>query len=337
MRHFASLPFLLSLAVSTQAAEETATSHIVGFNTATVCGTSGIVDRETTFLATPLVRREIWSGSFAELDGRRLRPAYPFAADEELQEGETYYLEVTSGPREGYEMSVEAWTGGTFLTYRDFSGVVEPGESFALRPYPTLQQVFGSGADCRLHAGPDREKADHVLIPDPESGRMETYFPRVLDSGKVVWCGSDGLLVETSPVLAPGSGVIVRRVAEDDVRIVVSGDVTPHVAIISVEPGMNLIASGFPVDATLDSMFGPDGGGLVAGSSPADADSVSVPRPYGGMRTFFRKIAAAGGPGRFSPDAPGEQGDTVIAEPGEVVLVHRTQGPAFNLKQVFDH
>ena len=310
----------------------------VGYATLRIAGTGGHVDRAQTYLATPLLGSVVETGTiigtqeFAlDLEIEKSAADQPDSAAAAAPSRESYagthYLQIIEGPRTGYHVEIAGGDAAGVRTAQDVSGLLQAGDSYVIRPYSTLGRIFGTRNESgRLQAAERPAAADHVFVPDPESGRLAGYYFHQTASGRIVLTHLDGQPAESDPILYPGSGFMISRIAEKDSFLIDSGAVQPHAAIIPLETGVNFIASVFPTDTSLAAFFGPDGGGL----SPQDR--IALPGPYG-SQSHYRLLrgADAEAPVWLSEDPQSPAASEAIIPAGSVIIVYR-QGPPLNLK-----
>ena len=304
----------------------------VGFTAQRIAGTGGQFARARTYLATPFQGRAVETGVIGRIDGATLHVQHSESSAEGEPEkpfqrstyADTHYLQITKGPRVGYHVGIVAGDAHTLQLSQDLSGLLKPGDAYRVRPYMTLFHVLGRhNESASLHAAPAFDQADQIYIPEPQSGQLAAYYYRQQAEEAPVLAHRDGQPVEKAPILYPGSGFMISRIAEDDARLMHSGDVQNHAAVIPVETGVNFIASTFPVDTTLAELFGPRLGGLSEG------DAVHLPREFD-IQAPYRVVRSAGAL-RWLPlgDAPPAVQARIPV--GSVVILQRRGGP-FNLR-----
>jgi hypothetical protein len=236
----------------------------------------------------------------------------------------THYLQIYKGPRAGYHADLAGGDDDTLRTTHDLSSLIKPGDAYQIRPYVTLSKVLGpQNQAARLQAAANFDQADQIYIPDPQSGELAAYYFRHQPDGQLTLAHRDGRPVATDPILYPGSGFMISRIAEQDTYITQTGNVQTHAAIIPIETGVNFIASTFPVDTTLAGFFGPQARGL------AEQDTVHLPREFG-LQDQYRLAHSANGP-HWLPLGDAPPADKAKIPAGSVVILHR-QGEPFNLR-----
>lgn len=310
----------------------------VGYATLRIAGTGGELNRAETYLATPMLGGAVESGTIAHIDGstlhlklseqsKKANRATPLARNSYAG---THYLQIVKGPRAGYHAEL-AGGGSEFLqTTQDLSSLLQAGDAYIVRPYATLTRILGTNNQyARLQTAATFAEADQIFIPDPQSGQLAAYFFREQTDAAPALAHREGRIVETEPILYPGSGFMIRRIAKEDTALISTGHVQSHAAIIPVEKGINFIASTFPVETTLAEFFEIDAGAL------AEGDYVALPREYGGQDQYAITRTAEGL--RWHPHGDAPSADRAKIPVGSVLILYR-QGEAFNLhlKRPFD-
>ena len=321
LRAFVLMFIVGALCPSTSFAVETSP---VGFTAQRIAGTGGQFERARTYLATPFQGRAIETGVIELIDGATLHVRRSESSDGGEREkplqrstyADTHYLQITEGPRAGYHVGIVAGDAHTLQLSQDLSGLLKPDGTYHVRPYVTLFHVLGRhNESASLHAAHTFDQADQIYIPDPQSGQLAAYYYRQLAEEAPVLAHRNGQPVEKAPILYPGSGFMISRIAEDDAHLIHSGDVQTHAAVIPVETGVNFIASTFPVDTSLAELFGENLGGLSEG------DAVLLPREFG-IQDPYRVVRSAGAL-RWLPHGDAPPADQAKIPAGSVVILHR--------------
>jgi len=309
-----------------------ATTDPIGYTAQRIAGTRGQFDRARTYLATPMLGSAIETGVIDRIDGTTLHLQLSEASIEAtggkpLQRGtyaDTHYLQISKGPRAGYHVALAGGGAHTLQLSQDLSALLQPGDAYQVRPYATLGSVLGpKNQAAALHTAPTFGQADQIFIPDPQSGRLAAYYFQQRADGPVTLAHSNGSPSESDPILYPGSGFMISRIAEKDAYFNHVGDVQTHAAVIPVETGLNFVAFTFPVDTTLAKFFGPQSGGL------SEEDSVILPREFG-AQDQYRIRHTPDGP-RWLPEGDAPPADQAKVPVGSVVILNR-QGEPFNLR-----
>ena len=245
------------------------------------------------------------------------------------------YVIITSGVNEGVSATISSNTADTLTTTEDLSSLLAGDESYEIRPYTTIADVFGATNSAGLDGGSSAGNADTILI---QSGAgFDTYYYK--DSGLLGgtgWRSSASPIVDQSgAIISYGTGIIVVRKQTDDIDLVISGSVFGGDAITPIEADYNWKAPSIPVGLTLNSLFGTTNeAGLDGGSSAGNADNIIVPTAAGLTTYYYKNAGLLGGTGWRSSSSPiADVGDTVFVQPGQMFLINRSGGGAFNLAE----
>ena len=303
----------------------------VGYITVTINGNGGSGDA-FTYMGCPLHAAVASAGAVDATAANSITDnSQAWTADEHAGS----YVMITSGVNEGVSATVSSNTSDTLTTLEDISSLLAGDESFEVRPYTTLADIFGATNSAGIDGGSTAGNADTILI---QSGAgFDTYYYK--DAGFIGgtgWRGSSSPSVDQSSAVVPyGSGIIVVRKQAGDINLVISGSVFGGDAITPIETDFNWKAPSIPVGLTLNALFGAaNEAGLDGGTSAGNSDNVVVPTASGLTTYYYKNAGFLGGTGWRSSASPSvDEGDTVFAQPGQMFLINRTGGPAFNLAE----
>ena len=303
----------------------------VGYITVTINGNGGSGEA-FTYMGSPLHAAVASAGAVDASAANSITDnSQAWTADEHAGS----YLMITSGVNEGVSATVSSNTSDTLTTLEDISSLLAGDESFEVRPYTTLADIFGATNSAGLDGGSTSGNADTILI---QSGAgFDTYYYK--DAGFIGgtgWRGSSSPSVDQSSAVVPyGSGIIVVRKQAGDINLVISGSVFGGDAITPIETDFNWKAPSIPVGLTLNALFGAaNEAGLDGGTSAGNSDNVVVPTASGLTTYYYKNAGFIGGTGWRSSASPSvDEGATVFAQPGQMFLINRTGGPAFNLAE----
>jgi uncharacterized protein (TIGR02597 family) len=309
---------------------QTATTDPVGYVTVTVNGTGGFGSEAFTYMGVPLHQPSDTAGA---ITGTAANTIISATSTWGVDAYAGSYVLITSGTNEGVSSSIISNTATDLTTADDLSSFLAGDETFRIHAYTTIADVFGAANEAGLGGGTTAGSADTVLI---QSGTgFKTYYYKTGGIGGTGWRSSASPLTnEAGTPIAFGTGLIVVRKQSADIELTISGSVFGGDAITPVETAYNWKSASIPVDTTLNGLFGAaNEAGLDGGTAAGNADNIVVPTA-GGLLTYYYKTGGIGGIGWRSSASPlTDEGATVIAVPGQMFLINRTGGVAFNLTE----
>mgnify|MGYP003871972329 CR=1 FL=1 len=320
------------LSVSSLAAQ-TATTDPVGYVSVTVNGTGGVASEAFTYMGVPLHKASDAAGAITGTGANTITAS---AAAWTVDAYAGSYILITSGTNEGVSATISSNTATELTTVEDLTSLLAGDESFSIHAYTTIADVFGAANEAGLGGGASSSAADTILIQSA-SGFTTYYFKDSGFIGGTGWRSStDAATDQSATTISFGEGVIIVRKQSADLDVVLTGSVFSGDAISPVEAGFNWKAASIPVDLTLNGLFGPaNEAGIDGGASSAAADNIIVPTPGGLVTYYYKDSGFIGGTGwRTSTDASADQGATVFVQPGQMFLINRSGGAAFNLTEV---
>lgn len=309
------------------------TTDPVGYITLQINGTGGEGSSAFSFLSVPMHSAIDAQSTIASFGTSSITAS---SADWTVDEfAATHFVQIVSGPNEGIAATITANTSDTLTTAEDLSTLLAGGESFAIRKYTTIADVFGPENEAGLVGGANAGAADNILIPDGAGGFGFYYYKNAGLIGGTGWRSSASPSIdEANKILPFGEGFLVRRIASEDISLVVTGSVIVNDSIIPFESGINWAAPVAPKTYTIADFFGPNNEvGLVGGANAGAADNILLPDGSGGYLFFYFKNAGLiGGTGWRSSASPSiDEADRILAQPGSLFILNRSQGGPFNL------
>lgn len=221
---------------------------------------------------------------FAELTGLPVdaKGNYKLA----LVQGTTYILEITSGQKAGVIQEITRWQDLRLTLSDDIATAgVKPGDHFTLRKAATLNSVFDPRFTTLLK-GENPDTADNILIPQGSSfGDFRRCFILTLPEGNFWMDAATYQPVGDLPLVYP-DGLIVQCKGTTGVPMTFSGEVKSGPTRSVIKPGLNLVASPFPIGSSLQDLgLGND---LLKNDDLMQADKVWIPSGIlGGLFTTY--------------------------------------------------
>jgi uncharacterized protein (TIGR02597 family) len=301
----------------------------VGYVTLTVNGTGGAGSSAISVLGAPLENAADASAALTAVAGTTLTSGTSAWTPGAF--ASTHYVQITSGVNAGISATVTGNTDTTLTTAEDISSLLAGDESFMVRAYTTLADVFGAANESGIGSGANAAVADEILVYNG-AGFDIYYYQEGAAFGGDGWRTSvNAFTNQAGAPLPSGLALVVKRKQDADVSVVVTGNVLTTDSFVPVEGGVNWLSGANPIDYTLASYFGADGGDLQSGANAAAADEILVPKDGGGFDIYYYQEGAAfGGDGyRSSINAFTNASATVLASVGEGFVLKR-KGAAYN-------
>lgn len=204
------------------------------------------------------------------------------------------------------------------------------GDAFVIYQLSTLASVLGAANETGLTAAATSGSADKVYLT--ESGTLVGYFFR---SGVNQWrlvSDPDGA-DQANTVIAPGSGLMIARVAGTDRSLRLSGEVLPARHVASVAAGQNIVNNPFLVPTSLSASDIQSN--ITGGTGPGVADIVYLEQD-GVLTGYYFKNGGPGGTGwRALGDSVTDAGAALLL-PAKALLFKEQAGSAgFALPEPF--
>jgi hypothetical protein len=325
------------LASSALFAQDSVTSNVVGYVTLNIKGTGGSGSEAYNYIGVPLNNAADYNGAVAIFSISHGSIQVQSASWIDNQFAGTHYALITSGPYEGISSTITSNNhNGWFNTAEDLTSIISGDESISIHRYNTLADIFGASNESGLQGSSSASGADNILV-QTASGFDTYYYKNAGFLGGTGWRSSASPVTDASATPIPyGSGIIVVRKQSSDLDVVVSGSVFSGDATTPIEEGYNWKTSSIPVTLTLADYFGAaNEAGLTGSSSASGADNILVFNASGGYDTYYYKNAGfLGGTGWRSSASPAtDESSRIISEPGQMFIVVRKSGGAFNLNE----
>lgn len=253
-------------------------------------------ENSTISLGVPLLRPAVLTGTVSAVTGAKVTLTGPAAGSVlPLVAGESYFFEVIGhvdgvtttlvGQRfevdeaatladAGGALSVDTTSPHNTAAASTLVGLVN--YRVTVRPHWTLAALLGTGARAKVNAAVSAASADQVLAWNGVG--FSVYYVR---SGEVPqWRNTaTGAASQDGAILPPGVGLFLRRQA-GELKFAVPGEVRTTAFVRPPFAGSQIIAGGFPVDASpVDLKLAAAAGqapsaGLTAGTAPSNADQL---------------------------------------------------------------
>ena len=247
-------------------------------------------ENSTISLGVPLLRPAVLTGTVSAVTGANLTLTGPAAGSVlPLVAGESYFFEVIGhvdgvtttlvGQRfevdeaatladAGGALSVDTTSPHNTAAASTLVGLVN--YRVTVRPHWTLAALLGTGARAKVNAAVSAASADQVLAWNGVG--FSVYYVR---SGEVPqWRNTaTGAASQDGAILPPGVGLFLRRQA-GALAFAVPGEVRTTAFVRPPFTGSQIIAGGFPVDASPADLKLAASAGLTAGTAPSNADQL---------------------------------------------------------------
>jgi len=318
-----------ALFVASPLAAYTFISDPIGQIKLTVSGTNGIGSSAITVLGAPLENKIEVAGSLTAVSGTTLTSSSATWTPDAF--AVTHYLQITSGNKKGIAATIVSSAVTELTPSEDLSSLLNGNESFAVRAYTTIADLFGAANESGLGSGPNLDAADEILIYNGTT--FDFYYYQVGAAfGGTGWRTQTNAFTDQSGSPLPiGTVIIVKRKQVDDLDVFFDGNVLTTNSVVPIESGANWISGSHPIEYTLTSYFGESGGNLLKGATSELADEILVPKEGGGFHIYYYQEGAAfGGVGyRSATNAFSDASNTIIAKVGKGFVLKR-KGAAYN-------
>lgn len=259
-------------------AQTTVSTPIVGFQKASVP-----VGLST--MGFPLLNSDRVKTTVTSLSGSALNLSGQSNVGSLLTAGEPYYLEVYSGALKGdrFDVDTAATIGaanGTVVlnassannTYAVASIATQlDGATVALRKHITIEQIQQM-ASASLVGNNSAASADQIQLFDSNTGGYSSFYLR---GDGTTWRKVGTTTVANKTAIPPGTGIFLSK-QSGAVDILASGTVRQNDFALPYKTGLQLLAPGFPVDASPSSLGGAAANGWTGNNSAASADQIQI-------------------------------------------------------------
>lgn len=272
------VPMTLVVLQALGQAQTTVSTPIVGFQK-----TSVPVGLST--LGFPLLNSDLAKTTSTSLSGNALSLSGQSNVGSLLSAGEPYYVEVYSGALKGDRFDVDtaatiSAANGTVVlnaasannTYA--AGAIAnqlDGATIALRKHITIEQVQQM-ASASLVGNNSAASADQIQLYDNSTSGYTAYYLR---ADGTTWRKVGTVTVANKVPVPPGTGVFVSKKTAS-VDVLNSGVVRQNDFATPYSSGLQLHATGFPIDASPSSIGGTASNGWTGNNSAASADQIQV-------------------------------------------------------------
>lgn len=261
----------LALAASSLNAQVTATTDPVGFVTFTAKANSDLR------LGIPMLQAPSFQGAADSVSGTTVS-----ATGIETLSG-SQYLTVTSGTAEGSWEVVASSAAGSVTLAAAITGF-EAGDSFAVRPFWTLNTLFPDGGPIPVSSDVFSPVA-YVMLNDPTSegtnlATDKLYLYHDGSQGPAGWYDASDVNagIKNDTIVSPEVSLAIRNTTGSDISIPITGNVPTAkfgIDIVSRAAGEqdNLVYNQFPTSVTLATSGLVESGAISASSdvfSPTD-------------------------------------------------------------------
>ena len=321
------IPFLIGASVLSA---QTVSTDPVGYITVNVAGTGGAGSAKISIIGSPMHGAVLASGSLTSAAGTTLNSTSSSLTDSAYSS--SHYIQITSGANTGVTSAITGNTATSVSTSDDLSSLLSGDETFAIRAFTTLGDIFGAANESGIGGGANSNVADEILVYNGSSFDVY-YYQDGAPFGGTGWRSStNGFSSAANTVIPHGLSIVVKRKQADDVALVLSGSVFTTDTSVPVESGVNWLAGSHPVNYTLASYFGADGGNIGKGANSSVADEILVPNGNGGFNIYYYQDGAPfGGTGwRSSTNGFSDAGSTVVASAGSGFVIKAKNG-AYNV------
>lgn len=247
-----------------------------------------------------------------------------------------YYVRFISGANEGLTIPIKQNDDqGRFYFDINPADMADLGDRFVIEHHPSLIGAFGKdNLFSGLNSGDSFESSDAIMFLD-NLGNLSTFYHFYFSESSSFWI-SDESLVSGTYQLEPGKGFVIRKRTSEKSVLYQLG-LTRESAYYSgpsIHPGINLVGTGH-IDRplTLDQLglIDTTSEGFKTGTSPANADSLTIPQNDGSLVScFYLKTEQTEGWYTFDYQPVGE----LEIQPGQAFYINRLPGLASYLWEI---
>jgi len=245
-----------------------------------------------------------------------------------------YYIEIKSGSQAGLVLDILSATT-TSLTVADASSLTGT-ESFSVRKYLTLADVFGAANQAGLKSGPSQGDADIVYLLVGGNWKQFFYYDDQVGFDPMQWLelGSGSSADASTARIDPDQGILVqRRAGGSPVSTLITGAVKDTPANVPMFNGMQIVTNPWPTAMTLEQLglrTGNINSGLLQGDSVGQSDVVYRIEGGNWVQYYIYDDQVGFDPIQWVKLGGGsaDQGSTLI-NPGEAILVQRKASASF--------
>ena len=292
-----------------------------------VAGHTGSSGSTFTSFSIGTVQQKVYSGVIDSVGANTLTDAAAAWAGAGF-DAPTHYAVITSGPNEGHMATIVSHTADTLTLMDDLSGLSPApaqGETFEIRTYNSIGNIFGESNAAGLGEGSNGNDADNVILLNP-SGEIERYFYSDLTS-LPGWLDVT-FMSSADAVIHNEEGVMIARKASQSQSFYPQGAIRTSKAVVPIEQGFNLVGTMRTggairlVDLGLVSPTADPNEGLAPGVNANDADNVLILESDGSLSRYFHN-------GTEWLSVTFQAANGVSIEPGRAFFVHRKPRAGF--------
>lgn len=247
-----------------------------------------------------------------------------------------YYLQFTSGTSNGESVDIVSNTATTITTASDLTGLASSGDTYTIKKYLSISDVFGAANETGFKSGGDSGASDIIYLMSTDgAGSYATYYYQTDVLG---FLGGDGWRAagdQNTPyddvVVGPDDGILISRDATGDLTRTLAGSVNVADLNRGLPAGYSLVSYPYPVDVTLDeSGIYTASNGYVSGGDSGASDLVYIINSNGTFASYYRQTDVLGFLGGDGWRAAGDQNtvydDEVIPAGSSVIIFHTGTG-----------
>lgn len=289
---------------------------------------------KAALVSFPLNQSPLVSGTFSSKSGQVLStsaslnalPANLANSDNEP----LYYIELTSGAKSGLLVEILSKGSSTLTVSTADASELVGNESFQIKKFTTLGDVFGANNSVGLLGGDSITTADTIWAVT--NGTWRQYF--FYDDGfggeidPMQWQTTGSGANKSDARIDPDQGVLVVRKPGAGKTVTITGQVKATQSFVPFINGAQIVTNPYPVDKTLNTLglkTGNPATGLLEGDSVNTSDLV-YKLESGTWKTYF--VYNDGFNGEIDPVAwqttgSGADQGNVVVEAGEALLIVR--------------
>lgn len=269
-------------------AVDSATTDPVGYITAPIVSKNVGTASKISFVSPSLVQKPEFSGLTTNAGG-----SASLSVSGGLTPGAwtgAYYVEIASGPQEGFWTTIVSNTANTIVTKDAIPADVAVGARIVVRKHNTISSVFGSPPVIKT--GASIAAADEVQLFDGATQLPKSYYYLAdPDPQFAGWYdGLDNPAADT--VIEPQQGIAVKHKDVDvtPINVVIVGHVKTGKTQVEIFKGQNFTQVTLATSVTLANSnlyTGIPGSGISGGASIASADEVIILDATGTPKSYY--------------------------------------------------
>ena len=235
-------------AMCSMANAQTAYTTPVGYITHTINSQGGA--ETLTLIGPTLIQPSVFTG--ASTNSPSGSSSVSFSAGVPTDLDQTYLLEITSGPSEGWWSTVTSSTATSVTTNDEFPAGLSSGTTISVRKHNTVQSFLGENNPGLIPS--DGVEGDEIQLVNPDQSVTPiAYFPAEVTGGDPDWYNLATSEIANDTIILPGTGIMIKSKTPTNLDFVSSGEVKTTDTQVDVYPGLNVIAQTAGAGATLNS------------------------------------------------------------------------------------